>query len=97
MREKGKENGSLFDKLPSNFNNENFARYKMLFGHYIPPNTMQITKMTKAVNYYKGNLGRKHKKEVKKSRKEARTISQGAKLFYFLLGLPSGSAVLSSN
>ena len=67
--------GACSTSFPQNFNNEKFDRYKVLFGHYIPSNTMQITKMTKAVNYYKGNLGRKHKKEVKKSRKEGRTIS----------------------
>ena len=58
---------------------ENMSSYKVLFRHYIPRNTMQITKMTKAVNYYRGNLGRKHKKKVKKSRKEGIKISQGAK------------------
>ena len=70
MREKGKEYGILLDKLPSNFNNEKFDDYKVLFGHYILPKTMQITKMTIAVNYYEGNLGRKHKKEVKRSKEK---------------------------
>ena len=70
MREKGKENRSLFDKLPSNFNNEKFDDFKVLFRHYIPPKTMQIMKMTTVVNYYRGNLGRKHKKEVKKSKEK---------------------------
>ena len=47
MKEKGKQNGSLFGKLPSNFNNEKFDSYKVLFGTYIPPKTIQITKIKK--------------------------------------------------
>ena len=48
MKEKGKENESSFDKLPSNFNNEKFDPYKVLFETYIPPKTIQITKINKS-------------------------------------------------
>ena len=48
MKEKGKENGSLFNKLPSNFNNEKLDTYTVLFGTYISPKTIQITKINKS-------------------------------------------------
>ena len=41
--------------------------YKVLVGHYIPPKTIQITKINKAEYYYKDKMGRKQKK-VKKSK-----------------------------
>ena len=61
---------TLKDKAPQTLILKSSMLYKVLFGHYIPPKTMQITKMTKAVNYYRDNLGRKHKKEGQKVKRK---------------------------
>ena len=75
MREKGKENGSLFDKPPSNFNNEKFDPYKVLFGTYIPPKTIQITKINKINKLLQGQNGKKSEK--KKQKLEINKLLQG--------------------
>ena len=61
---------TLKDKAPQTLIIKSSMLYKVLFKHYIPPKTMQITKMTKAVNYYRDNLGRKHKKGGQKVKKK---------------------------
>ena len=70
MREKEKKTRACLTSFPQTSIMKSSITYKVLFGHYIPPKTTQITKMTKVVDYYKDNLGKKHKKEVKKSRKK---------------------------
>ena len=70
MREKGKKMGACSTSFHQTSIMKSSILYKVLFGHCIPPKTMQITKMTKVVNYYRDNLGRKHKNEVKKSKEK---------------------------
>ena len=81
--------------------------YKVLFGHYIPPKTMKITKMTKSVNYFRDKMGRNKKGGQKVKRKKGARVrsfvgcevSQGlrnSKLFCVFCML-SGSAALISN
>ena len=53
------KNGSLFDKLPSNFNNEKLDPYKVLFGTYISPKPIQITKINKSGKLLQGQNGNK--------------------------------------
>ena len=70
-RKKGKENRSLFDKIPSNFNNEEFNPYKVLFGTYIPPKTIQITKINKSSKLLQGQNRKKLEKKEQKSKRLA--------------------------
>ena len=85
--------------------------YKVLFGHYIPPKTIQITKINKAEYYYKDKMGRKQKKSQKFKSKKGRRFRnakfrrgceiwqplRNCSVFCLPSGLPSGSAALSSN
>ena len=59
------KNGSLFDKLPSNFNNEKLDPYKVLFGTYISPKPIQITKINKSGKLLQGQNGNKKKRGTK--------------------------------
>ena len=66
MKENEKQMGACSTSFPKNFNNKTKnCLYKVLFGHYIPPKTMQITKMRKAINYYRDKMGRNQKKRNK--------------------------------
>ena len=64
-----KENGSLLDKLPCNFNNEKFDIYKVLLGTYISPKTIKITKINKSSKLLQGQNGKKSKNEEQKSKR----------------------------
>ena len=66
MRENEKKNGILFDKPPQNYT-ERFSRpfTEHCFGDYIPPKTIQITKLSKARNYYIGIVWEEIKKRNK--------------------------------
>ena len=66
MKGKGKDNRSLFDKLPSNFNNKKLDTYKVLFGTYISPKTIQIIKINKSSKLLQGQNGKKSEKEEQK-------------------------------
>ena len=68
-----KRKWELVRQASPNFNNEKLKLlYKVLFRQYIPPKTMQITKMRKAVNYYKDKMGRK-KNVIKSKEKRGRS------------------------
>ena len=98
MKEKEKKTGACSTSFPQTPIMKKSIFYKVLFGNYIPPKIIQITKMTKPVNYYRDNLERKHKKEVKKSR-DKRGKSMKFRIVKFRKGceIVLFSAALSSN
>ena len=59
MREKEKKTGACSISFPPTSIMKCSILYEVLFGHYIPPKTKQITKINKAEYYYRDKMGRK--------------------------------------
>ena len=72
MSEKVKKTGACSTSFPPTSIMKSSILYKVLFGHYIPPKTKQITKINKVEYYYKDKMGRKQKKNQKVKSKKGR-------------------------
>ena len=74
MREKEKKTRACSTSFPKTSIMKSSIFYKVLLGHYIPPKTIQITKINKDEYYYRDKMGRKQKKKSKSQKQKIQEI-----------------------